>query len=102
MAAGLPAELVWAGGLAGFIAGGMISFIVFKAAVILFTSLGGSALMVVGVLAIIYQYMMNGDTEKFKQFATTYPWFLPALLLVPLGIGIFLQHRFSKASQEWE
>ncbi len=101
MAAGLPGELVWAGGLAGFIAGGMISFIVFKAAVILFTSLGGSALMVVGILAIIYRYIMDGKGEEFRQFVATYPWFLPALLLIPMGIGIFLQHRFSKSSQDW-
>jgi len=45
LALGLPQEYVWAGGLIGLIAGGMISFIVFKIAVILFTSLGGSILL---------------------------------------------------------
>ena len=60
LAGGLPEELAWAGGLAGLIAGGMMSFIVFKAAVVLFTSLGGSTLTVVGILAILYRYILAG------------------------------------------
>jgi hypothetical protein len=99
LAAGLPEQYFWAGGLVGFIAGGMISFIVFKIAVMLFTSLGGSALMVTGVLAILYRYMVGGD--QFKTFVLANPWFLPALLLVPMAVGIFLQNRFSKTSQDW-
>lgn len=99
LAAGLPGQYFWAGGLVGFIAGGMISFIVFKIAVILFTSLGGSALTVVGILAIIYRYMVPGD--KFEAFAQSHQWFLPALLLVPMAVGLFLQHRLSKTSQDW-
>jgi hypothetical protein len=99
LAAGLPEQYVWAGGLVGLIAGGMISFIVFKIAVILFTSLGGSSLMVVGILAILYRYMIQG--EQFEAFVFANQWFLPALLLIPMGMGIFLQNRFSKTSQDW-
>jgi len=99
LAAGLPEQYVWAGGLVGLIAGGMVSFIVFKVAVILFTSLGGSSLMVVGILAILYRYMVDG--EQFEAFVSANQWFLPTLLLVPMGLGFFLQNRFSKASQEW-
>jgi hypothetical protein len=99
LAAGLPEQYVWAGGSVGFIAGGMISFIVFKIAVMLFTSLGGSALMVVGILAILYRYMVQGD--QFQAFILANQWFLPTLLLVPMAVGIFLQNRFSKTSQDW-
>jgi hypothetical protein len=99
LAAGLPQEYFWAGGLVGFIAGGMISFIIFKIAVMLFTSLGGSFLMVVGIMAILYRYMVQGD--QFQSFVQANAWFLPTLLLVPMGLGIFLQNRFSKASQDW-
>ena len=101
MAASLPQELVWAGALAGFIAGGMVSFAVFKAAVILFTSLGGSALMAIGVLAIVFQRMMGGSEEQFNLFIAANPWFLPAIFLMPVGIGMALQHRGIKASQDW-
>jgi hypothetical protein len=101
LAAGLPDQYVWAGGLVGFIAGGMISFIVFKVAVILFTSLGGSTLTVVGILAILYRYILAGRNEQFEQFVFANQWFLPALLLIPMGFGIFLQNRFSKVDQSW-
>lgn len=101
LAASLPQELVWAGALAGFIAGGMISFAVFKAAVIMFTSLGGSVLMAVGILAIVYQRMLGGTDEQFNLFVAGNPWFLPALLLLPVTIGMVLQHRGIKASQDW-
>lgn len=101
LAAGLPDQYVWAGGLVGFIAGGMISFIVFKVAVILFTSLGGSTLTVVGILAILYRYILAGHSGSFEAFVFANQWFLPALLLIPMGFGIFLQNKFSKTDQSW-
>lgn len=101
LAAGLPEAYVWAGGLVGLIAGGMISFIVFKIAVILFTSLGGSTLMVVGVLAIICQYMVENDDGQFESFIHENQWFLPVLLLAPMLVGMYFQNRLSKTDQNW-
>lgn len=99
MAVGLPREYVWAGGLIGLIAGGMISFIVFKIAVILFTSFGGSVLLAVGALAVMCHHMMS--QEQFKSFLLENKWFLPALVLAPMAIGAFLQNRFIKAAPDW-
>ncbi len=99
LALGLPQEYVWAGGLVGLIAGGMISFIVFKIAVILFTSLGGSTLMTVGILAVLYGYMV--DRQKLETLVFNYQWFLPAMILLPMAVGIFMQHRFIKTAQDW-
>lgn len=100
LALGLPEQYIWAGGLVGVIAGGMISFIVFKAAVMLFTSLGGSGLMVVGVLAVMYQYM--GASTKLEHLVFHQGWFLPAILLVPMAAGIILQEKFMKGAKDWE
>lgn len=99
LALGLPQEYVWAGGLVGLIAGGMISFIVFKIAVILFTSLGGSTLMTVGILAVMYGYMV--DRQKLETLVFQYQWFLPAMILLPMAVGIYMQHRLIKTSQDW-
>jgi len=99
LALGLPQDLLWAGGLVGLVAGGMISFIVFKIAVILFTSLGGSTLMAVGMLAVLYGYMVN--RQQLETLVFNYPWFLPAMILVPMAVGIFLQYRFIKTAQDW-
>jgi uncharacterized integral membrane protein len=76
----------------------MISFIVFKIAVILFTSLGGSTLVATGLLGVLHQ---NTDPQKLEMFASDYRWFLPVLILVPMVIGFVLQYRFIKTSQDW-
>ena len=91
-------RLLLAGGLIGLVAGGMISFIVFKVAVILFTSLGGSGLIVVGLLAVLYAHT---DPKKLEVFVFNYRWFLPTLLMVPMSIGAFLQYRFIKTAADW-
>ena len=99
-ALGLPQQYIWAGGLIGLIAGGMISFIIFKAAIMLFTSLGGSALIVIASLAIMYQHL--GAAEQVKELVFTQKWVLPVMLLVPMAVGVFLQNRFIKSSRDWD
>jgi len=100
MAIGLGDQrLLLAGCLVGVVAGGMISFIVFRIAVILFTSLGGAILTAVGMLAIIYRYMV--DSERLEAFFFDYPWLLPATVLMPMVLGLVLQHRLSKDAPDW-
>jgi hypothetical protein len=95
----LPEKYIWAGGLVGVVAGGMISFIIFRIAVMLFSSLGGSALAVVGVLALLNLYPQT--TEQVKELFFGPRWFLPAALLIPAVIGVILQHKFIKGSRDW-
>jgi hypothetical protein len=100
IAGGVATSAIWyACGLVGIVAGGMISFIIFKIAVMLFSSLAGSALMVVGVLAILYLYPET--TEQLQELVFTKKWFLPAVLLGPTALGVFLQNKFVKRSHEW-
>lgn len=98
-AAGLPEEFIWAGALIGFIAGGMISFIVFRIAVMLFTCLGGSALIVTGLLALLYRY--QPATESIHQWFFDDKWFLPIALIIPAAIGVYVQNKFIKGSKDW-
>lgn len=98
-ALGLPGQYIWAGALVGIIAGGMISFIIFKAAIMLFTSLGGSTLIITAVLGIMYQYM--GAPEQVEKLVFDYKWFLPVALLVPMAAGIILQNKFIKGAKDW-
>ncbi len=98
-ACGLTETYIWAGALIGIVAGGMISFIIFRIAVMLFSSLAGSALLVVGVLAILYLYPET--TEQLQELVLTKKWFLPLLLLGPTAAGVFLQNKFVKRSHEW-
>ncbi len=100
LAAGLPEQYIWAGALVGVVAGAMISFIVFKISVMLFTSFDGSGLIATGVLAILYKYIV--DAEKLKQVVFEQKWFLPLILLVPMALGIYLQHKFIKSEKSWD
>jgi len=93
----LPQQYIWVGALVGVVAGGMISFIVFKAAVMLFTSLAGSALVIVGFLAVVYRYL--GVAERLEELVLVNTWFLPAMLAVPTVIGVILQNKFIKGSK---
>jgi hypothetical protein len=99
-ASGLTERYILAGALIGIVAGGMISFIIFKIAVILFSSLGGSCLIVVGSLAILYIYPQT--SERLEEIIFTKKWFLPAILMAPTLIGIILQNKFVKDSKDWD
>jgi hypothetical protein len=94
----LPDKYIWAGALAGLIAGGMISFIVFKLAVVLFTSFGGGALIVTAVLAVLYNYF---DPDKVRTLVFDYRWFLPVAFMVPTLVGIIVQNKFISSSKDW-
>jgi hypothetical protein len=98
-ACGLTEKYIWAGALIGVIAGGMISFIVFKVAVMLFSSLGGSSLIVAGVLALLYLYPQT--SQDVKDLVYDNRWFLPVALMVPTAVGLIVQNKFIKRSKEW-
>jgi len=99
-ACNLTERYIWAGALIGMIAGGMISFIIFKAAVILFSSLWGSGLIVIGFLALLYLYPKT--TERVEELIFNLKCFLPAALTLPTVAGIILQHKFVKSSKDWD
>lgn len=100
----LPETYIWAGGLVGAVAGGMISFIVFKAAVMLFTSMGGSVIMMSGLLALFYHYEenVNGGAVHVHELVYEHNWFLPVVVIVPTIIGLFVQHKLVKGAQNWQ
>ena len=95
----LPEAYIWAGGLIGLIAGGMIAFIALKWAVILFSCLGGSALLVIGMLALLY--LWEETQAQVQELVFEQNWFLPIALIVPTAMGFILQHKFIKKSHEW-
>lgn len=95
----LPEDMLWAGALVGVIAGGMISFIVFRIAVMLFSCLGGSVLVVMGSIAIMYMYPLT--TGRVQDLVLTEKWFLPVMVLIPATLGVFFQNKFIKGSKDW-
>ena len=100
----LPQLYLWAGAAVGVVAGGMISFIIFKVAVMLFTSLGGSITMMAGILALLHQYQAISDphTTAVYDYVHTESWFLPVILILPTLIGVYTQNRLIKSADKWE
>jgi hypothetical protein len=100
----LPEKYILAGALIGIVAGGMISFIIFKYSVILFTSLQGGALIVAGGLALLHLYSLNSEpnSSRIQEMFFQDNWFLPVLLLVPTIIGLILQNRLISDYAKWD
>jgi len=99
-ACNLPEQFIWAGALTGFVAGGMISFIIFKVAIMLFTSLGGSVLIAAGAMALLYLY--SPTATQIEDLVFNKKWFLSVVIVVPTIIGVILQNKFCKDSKDWE
>ena len=99
-----PQAYIWVPALIGVVAGGMIGFIVLKASVMLFTSLGGSAIVVVGFLALLHLYESSQmpPTEEIRNLVYNSNWFLPVALIVPTAIGVLMQNKLVKHSSKWE
>jgi hypothetical protein len=99
----LPQEFVWAGALTGIVAGFMVSFVIFNLSVMLFTSLSGTMLVVIGAFALIYRYetfATNPPTTHLNELYYGNGWFLPLILVVGTLFGILLQFRAGKGSKE--
>ncbi|HEX4053440.1 MAG TPA: hypothetical protein VHX86_04170 [Tepidisphaeraceae bacterium] len=88
----LPPNLVWAGALVGLMAFGLLSFILFRGSVMMYTSLQGAFMMVFGILGLIYQYHEFAiDVTKHLKLE---PYWLPAAIFIPAVLGlIFQQHQ---------
>jgi hypothetical protein len=100
----LPQQYVWAGALVGLVAGGMLSFAVFKVAVMFFTSFFGSSFIILGVFALIYRFetfVQNPPTTYLNNLYYNNHWFLPFLLICSTVAGILLQFRFLQGSKDW-
>ena len=99
----LPGKYILAGAIIGIVAGGMISFIVFKIAIMLFTSLGGGTLIVAGLLALLnhYENGLEPPSANVHDMVYQHNWFFPALLLLSTTIGIIVQNKFIKGSSDW-
>jgi hypothetical protein len=86
-----PLGMAWAGGLVGLAVLGMLSFILFKTTVILFTCIEGAALFVFGAAALLI---------RFTPWSTQIDWslahrpvLLPLLVTCLAILGLFWQHQ---------
>ena len=85
----IPADEYWLGALLGLLICGMLAFILFKLSVVMFTSVSGSTIAMMGVLALLLSF------EPWRQSVadglTSSQLVIPLLVFVPAAIGLILQ-----------
>ena len=92
----VPADAYWAGALAGLLFCGMLAFILFKLSVVLYTSVSGSTLAVIGSLALVMT--IEPWQQAVASALTESPAVVPILVFVPAVIGLVLQHAGAGAA----
>lgn len=104
-AVGLPEQYIWAGAVIGIVAGGMMSFILLKISVMLFTSMGGAGILAVSFLALLHQYetkVVSPPTGNIHELFFNKVWFFPMAIIIPTIIGMIVQNSLIKKSSEWD
>lgn len=87
-----------AGAGMGFIALGMLAFIMFRVVIVLFTSIGGAAMGVMGLLALLLH--VPGWQEAIRGALDRNDLVLPLLVGVGAVTGLVLQHTQMRANAE--
>ena len=91
---GVPAnpDMPWIGAIIGLVTVGFMSFMVFNVAVVLFTSMSGSVLVVIGSIALLLQ--VEPLREQIVEGLRNRPVVMPLLIIVPAVIGLVVQQQW--------
>jgi hypothetical protein len=88
---GLDPDFAASGGGMGLIFFGMLSFILFRTSVMMFTSLQGSLMLIFGILTVIYKF--NGvDAALIDSKLSFSPFIMPMTIGFAAVIGIIYQN----------
>ncbi len=89
----IPQNTYWIGALVGLIVCGMLAFILFKLSIVLFTSVTGSTLAVMGVLALLMS--IGSWREPIINRLQENNVLIPLLVFVPALIALILQEAWT-------
>ncbi|MHC4100915.1 MAG: hypothetical protein ACYS15_11150 [Planctomycetota bacterium] len=89
-----------AGAGMGFIALGMLAFIMYRLVIVLFTSIGGAAMVVMGGVTLLLH--VPGWQAAIEQSLSTHPLLLSLLVGVAAVTGFVLQHSAMQSSKQEE
>lgn len=87
----------WAGAAMGLVFFGLLSFILFRGCLIIYTSLQGAVMVVFGLLGLLCKY--QDVAPKISHHVHVSPALLPVVIFVPTIIGLmFQQNKFPAAT----
>lgn len=89
-----------AGAAMGFIAMGLLAFIMFKVVIVLFTSIGGAAMAVLGGVTLLLH--IPGWESKIHDSLSSHQMLLPLLVGVAAVTGLVLQHTEMRNREQEE
>ena len=89
----IPSNTYWIGALVGLLVCGMLAFILFKLSIVLFTSVTGSTLAVMGVLALLMSFAPWRD--PISQSLVENNVLIPLLVFIPALIALILQETWT-------
>jgi hypothetical protein len=89
LSADLPPDLAWAGAMTGLVGFGLFAFILFRGSIIMYTSIQGAMMVIIGGLGLVYKY--QEFSPAVTQGISTQPFMLPLLVFVPAMVGLIYQ-----------
>jgi len=93
---GLEPTLAWAGAMTGLVGFGMLSFILFRGSIIMYTSLQGAMMLILGVLGLMFKH--PDFIPRVTQTMTTQPFVLPVAVFIPAILGLIYQQTHAGGS----
>ena len=88
----IPVDAYWIGALVGLMLCGMLAFILFKLSIVLFTSVSGATIAVLGGLALLLSF--EPWQQSVRDGLTASQLVVPLLVFVPAVIGLILQQTW--------
>jgi hypothetical protein len=85
----LNPEFFWAGALCGGVTFGLLSFLLFRGCVMIYTALQGSSMVVVGILALVFKY--QDLAPRLTQALSAKAYILPIAIFIPAMCGLIFQ-----------
>lgn len=92
---GLENTYAWTGAMMGLIFFGLLSFILFRGSIMMYTSFQGSMMLVFGLLGLILKYQDIGLPLASKMSVNSF--LLPIFVLIPTILGILYQQANAPA-----
>jgi hypothetical protein len=86
---GLDPKFAWSGAAIGLVTCGLLCFIVFRGCVVMFTSLQGSVMLILGLLGLILKY--EDASPHVGRYLTLKPFLLPLCIFIPTVVGMMYQ-----------
>ena len=90
-------ELYWVGSLLGGITFGLLSMLIFRGCLMIFTSLQGALMAIVGLLGLLLKY--KGINASLTQFLSAKNFALPLAIFIPTILGVLYQQMPGAAAK---